>query len=361
MRNIIFRPTNNCNLRCSYCYDKNNHNTCLDTVRNNATELFKREEENLIESIDKLFDGEENPSITFHGGEPLLINSKILDEFCSEIIKNRNLKMVIQTNGTLIDENVIELFKKYKFHVGLSLDGCSEKQNRARVFPNGVNSFDRVMDRIKLLQDNSVKFGIIMSINKAHEGCEEDLYNFIADNKLNCNIRPVFANDSETSSQVMSIDDYSKFFNNLFDIWFDDVEKRVDTHQVLELYRALRKAIDIRYRDRTCSNSNNCFKNFISLDVLSNLYACNRLYGVDKFYYGNLKVDSMDDINKKIDALLEERNKAIRSSCENCSQLNKCYGGCPAESYGMYKDILHPTVECQVDQKVLKHVRGRLV
>ena len=127
MRTVVFRPTNNCNLSCSYCYDKNNHFLNENTIMNNATELFRREENNILYSLDKLFEGESNPRIIFHGGEPLLVHSSVLDEFCDKISKNRNIVMSIQTNGTLINEKVIDLFKKYNFKVGISLDGCDER------------------------------------------------------------------------------------------------------------------------------------------------------------------------------------------------------------------------------------------
>ena len=85
MRTVIFRPTNKCNLRCTYCYDKNNHRCGIESIRKSATELFKKEEENLLESFNKLYEGEDNPKIIFHGGEPLIIDSKVLDDFLEEL------------------------------------------------------------------------------------------------------------------------------------------------------------------------------------------------------------------------------------------------------------------------------------
>lgn len=360
MKTVIFRPTNKCNLRCTYCYDKNNHNCDEDKIKKNATELFKSEEQNIINSLDKLYANEKNPRIIFHGGEPLLIKSSVLDNFLKIITKDRKLKVNIQTNGTLIDEEIIELFKKYNFCVGLSLDGCNEIQNSSRIYPNGRNSLQTVLDKIKMLQNNDVKFGIIMSINKSHIGCENDLYNFIASNNLSCNIRPVFSSDKETAKQVMTTDEYANFFNNMFDIWYNDEEKKVSTRQITEFYQKLREIIDPNFKDRTCNTSNRCFKDFISLDVMSNLYACNRLYGIDKFYYGNLKYDSMETIQKKIEMLLEEREKSINNKCGNCERLNKCNGGCPAESYDIYGDILHPAPECEINQKVLKYIGAKI-
>jgi uncharacterized protein len=361
MRTVVFRPTNNCNLRCTYCYDKNNHNEKVDRIRKNANDKFENEFDNLIKDFKILFKDERYPKIIFHGGEPLLIYPNNLKLFCNELNKNiNNIDYSIQTNGTLINSETIDLFKKEKFHVGVSLDGCNENENKCRIFINGKNSFKPVMKNIKLLKDNNVKFGVIMSINKDHIGNEEKLYDFISDENISCNIRPVFASNPDSISKVMNEEEYATFFNNLFDIWFDDKEGKVSTHQVTELYDALKEVIKDNYESNLCSNSDNCFRNFISLDVDSNLYACNRLYGKEKFYYGNLKEISMEEVKEKIDNLLEERRKSISSSCSNCNSFNNCHGGCPAESYDIYEDILHKSNMCKVKSLVREHIKERV-
>ena len=361
MKTVVFRPTNSCNLRCTYCYDKNNHGTDEGTIRKNATELFKKEENDIIRSLSILYTGEKKPHIIFHGGEPLLIETKALDNFCKRLQDETGVTFSIQTNATLITDEVMELFKRYRFEVGLSLDGCNEIQNQARIFPNGHNSFNAVLNNIKKLQDNKIKFGVIMSITNAHKNSEWQMYDFIANQDISCNIRPVFASDTNDISQIMTAEEYARFFNNLFDIWFNDEKKKVKTHQIFEIYQALKKELDPTYRDKSCNSSNRCFKDFISMDVLSNLYACNRLYGIDKFYYGNLKTDSIELINEKIEALLNERNNAIKTSCASCDVLEDCYGGCPAESYDIYKDILHPSANCKVKKLVASHVKEKLL
>ena len=120
-------------------------------------------------------------------------------------------------NGTLINDEVIDFFKEHNFSVGISLDGCNERQNQARVYPSGKNSFGTVLRNINKLQENDVKFGVIMSITKAHKDCEKQLYDFIGEKKLSCNVRPVFASDVNDTSHVMSVEEYANFFSNLFD------------------------------------------------------------------------------------------------------------------------------------------------
>lgn len=358
MKTVIFRPTNSCNLACTYCYDKNNHEL-ESKVINCVSKKFAKEFNNILESLDKIFRNEKRKQLIFHGGEPLLIKPDLLDKFCNEL-KNRNIRMGIQTNGTLITDDIIEIFKKYKFSVGISLDGCNEKQNCKRIYSNGSSSFEKVIKNIKKLQDKKVKFGIIMSIGKQHIGCEKEIYDFIGDNNYSCNIRPVFATDESMINEVMTEEEYINFFDNLFDIWFNDKEKKVRTHQVNELYTSLKKEINSEYIDRLCSNSNNCFKNFICLDIDSNLYSCNRLYGIDEFYYGNLKEISMDEVEEKIKRIQNKRNRYIKKECGECKEYKKCYGGCPAEAYDLYKDIKHKAPICNIKKEISKHIKEEI-
>lgn len=362
MRTVIFRPTNSCNLRCTYCYDKDNHNQNVTEIRKKANEKFEQEYDNLQKDFRILFEEEKRPQIIFHGGEPLLIYPKNLDLFCQDLNKSiDNVGYSIQTNGTLIDNEVIDLFKKHHFRsIGVSLDGCNERQNANRIFINGKNCFNTVMNKIHLLKDNNIRFGVIMSVGKEHIGSEKELYNFIGKENLSCDLRPVFASDEDSVSKVMNDEEYSNFFNRLFDIWFDDDKRIVRTHGISELYHILKEELVPSYRDHLCSNSDNCFRNFISLDVDSNLYSCNRLYGVNDFYYGNLKNISMDEVMKKADALLEKRNKAINKECSSCDRLSRCHGGCIAESYDVYKDIEHKTSMCKSKELIRNHVKRRV-
>ena len=361
MRTVIFRPTNSCNLRCTYCYDKDNHGEKVIEIRKKANEKFEQEYDNLQKDFRILFNNEKRPNLIFHGGEPLLIYPKNIDSFCNDLNRDiSNIKYSIQTNGTLIDKNNIDVFKKYNMNVGVSLDGCNEKQNVNRIFINGKNSFNVVMNKIKLLKDNNVRFGLVMSLVKEHIGGEKQLYDFIGKENLSCDIRPVFASSKDDLSKVMTDEEYSYFFNNLFDIWFDDKDTKVGTHGIVELYHALKEELKPDYSPHLCSESNDCFKNFISLDVDSNLYACNRLYGVNKFYYGNLKSTNMDEVNKKSEELLEIRNNAIKKECSLCNNYSRCYGGCIAESYDLYKDIEHKSSMCKTKKIIKEHVRKRV-
>ncbi len=360
MRTIVFRPTNDCNLRCKYCYDANSHiNSCSDVIKS-SNDVFEKEYDQLLKDFEIIYDDNKHLHLIFHGGEPLLIKSYNIDRLCTDLKSIGDIEYSIQTNGTLINKDIIEVLKKHNFKVGISLDGCNEKQNSERVFSNEKNSYNVVMNKIRLLQEEDIKFGIIMSIAKQHTGCEQELYNFIGNNNLYCNVRPIFADPNTCSSTVMTGEEYSTFFNNLFDIWFNDKDKKVNTNQIMDFKIALKEVIYKNYHKNRCSTQNNCFENFISLDVHSNLYACNRLYGNKEFYYGNLKENSYDDIKKKIEKLTSLRQSLIEKSCGDCEIYDKCYGGCPAEAYRVSGDIGEKSPLCKIKKLTREHIYGEV-
>jgi uncharacterized protein len=67
----------------------------------------------------------EKDSFVLFGGEPLLVPERDLEELWSWGLKHFG-KNGIQTNGSLINDVHIRLFKEYKVHVGISIDGPEE-------------------------------------------------------------------------------------------------------------------------------------------------------------------------------------------------------------------------------------------
>ena len=332
MRNItiIFRTTNSCNLDCKYCYDKENHRQ-----KDMENKYFKAKIPSIINNIKYLWkDKKAKCEIIFHGGEPLVINPENYEELISEIKKEYPKAIIsIQTNGTLINEKFIKLFKKYNIHLGISLDGYNEITNKNRVFCNGNNSFNIVIKNIEMLKNNNVKFGIIMTLTSEVLGKEKELYEFISKNKLKCNIRPAFKSN-DLNVDYMTDEQYFEFFKILFMIWINDQEKKVKITQIRELYDEFAKVLEPTYNNKSCSNSGKCFYDFISLDCEGNLYSCNRTYNNKDFYYGKISELSEEELKKKMAQRICERKILINNSqCKDCELFDECHGGCPANGY----------------------------
>jgi len=101
-----------CNLGCRYCYQN---------PQREAGNFGKRYS---LEAMKEAILKEGGPFALF-GGEPLLLPRKELEDLWSwgyEKFKSNS----IQTNGILIDDEHIRLFRKYRVRVGISIDGPGE-------------------------------------------------------------------------------------------------------------------------------------------------------------------------------------------------------------------------------------------
>lgn len=133
-RTIFLMLTNQCNLRCSYCYEINKHkaeirvDTALQTIRQD------------IEKNCNIF---KDFTIVFHGGEPFLsfnIMSYIADVIWSEYT-DIPIVCTATTNGTLVTAKEKKWLteNRHRFVCILSLDGGRETHNR-----NRCNSYDNI-------------------------------------------------------------------------------------------------------------------------------------------------------------------------------------------------------------------------
>ena len=352
---IILRTTNNCNLACKYCYDKENGHHPEASDR-----MFLENINHIVDYIQKIrINTNDATKVILHGGEPLLISATTYNIFFRALTeKIGKIALSVQTNGTLLSEEIIELFKKYNVSIGISLDGSDEFQNANRVYKNNTNSFKKVFETIKLLNNTKTKFGIIMTVTKNNIGHERDIYNFILDNHIYCSIRPAFPTYNGDNETIMTNQEYENFFKNLFDIWYHDNSKKVRLRQILDIYDEFIKVIDAKKYRCSCSNSKNCFGNFLSLDINGDVYSCNRTYHLSEFFLGNLNETSIKDILKKCQELKRDREQYIKKSeCINCKLYRFCYGGCPANSYELYRNYRLPYQHfCEANRNIHNYI-----
>lgn len=153
-QNLTFIVTEDCNLRCKYCYVT--HKTKgkrldIETAKKFIDYILTTEQIVKPEAV----------VLDFIGGEPLL-EAELIEEIC-DYFKIRayeegvswywNYRINISTNGiNYDDEKVQRLIKKNedKISIGITIDGTKEKHDLQRVFPDGSGSYNAVYRNIKL-------------------------------------------------------------------------------------------------------------------------------------------------------------------------------------------------------------------
>lgn len=148
--------SNLCNFSCKYCH-------VFKIVKNEAPMKIMSYEtmEAYIESFVSLLrqNGETSLTLSIYGGEPL-INKKNLFKSI-EKYQNKyqgiNINWVVNTNGSLLTENVSEFFKQHDIDVHLSIDGFEETHNKNRIDKFGKPTFNRVEKALNLIQKHGLR------------------------------------------------------------------------------------------------------------------------------------------------------------------------------------------------------------
>jgi uncharacterized protein len=180
---VIIQATSFCNLDCDYCYLPDR-------------QLKKRFSLDLIEPIFKKiftsrFLGEEF-TVCWHAGEPLAVPIAFYETALTKIdaldrafnIKNCQINQSIQTNGTLINQDWCDLFKKYPIHVGISLDGPAFIHDAHRKTRTGLGTHASTMRGISYLKKNDIYFNIIAVITQDSLNYPDEIFNFFMENGI---------------------------------------------------------------------------------------------------------------------------------------------------------------------------------
>lgn len=187
---VTLFPTNNCNLRCSYCYafggegggngeplrrmDLRVAQRAIDLIARNAKERAA-EGENI-----------RNFLVSIHGnGEPFCAFDLIqkIVWYGQDMAEELEIPVVFNaaTNGVLSEEQLD--FVIANFHsVNISFDGLPAFQNANRPMAGGRGSFGQVDHTMRRLVEAGVDFGIRTTVTAAMVDSMPEIVAFVADN-----------------------------------------------------------------------------------------------------------------------------------------------------------------------------------
>lgn len=145
-----------CNIACTYCYEGEARS--VEELQG----AIKYDLEAILRTAGRL-----NQKFTTFGGEPLLFPLDDLEKIFSFGF-NKFKGNGVQTNGTLITEDHIKLFKRYNVHVGISIDGPADLNDARRVgsLASTRRATGRTEENIKKLCEAQIVPSIISTIHR---------------------------------------------------------------------------------------------------------------------------------------------------------------------------------------------------
>lgn len=340
---LIKPASSSCNLKCKYCFyfDEVNHRD----IPNYG--IMKKETMELL--IDKALNhATELTTITFcfQGGEPTCANIQYFKNFTHYVDSKKQsyhiIQYSIQTNATLLNDEWFNLFKKYHFLVGISLDGYQENHNYFR-----GDTFKTILKNIQILKQRNIEYNILTVLTHELSKKPEKLYNFYKKHDFKyiqlIPCLPSLNDDNEQNKYSLTPKDFANFYISFFNLWLDDYKKGI--------YRSITLFDNIipmyaNIRPSQCGMLGNCAMQFV-IESNGNIYPCD-FYALDQYLLGNIHHDSYEAILKRenLRKFFELKPKGSLA-CDQCEFFGMCHKNCKRlqgayydENYCGYQEFL---------------------
>lgn len=299
--------TFNCNLACTYCYEKGavlKTKSISESKSNDICEFIFRYVE---------YYNAKNIWIVFTGGEPLINYQAILD--ISNTLYNKydnkeniNFSFSIVSNGTIkLKDDVIDKLVKYGLkHFQISLDGPKEIHNKRRLAT--FDSHARTIEFIKHCAEKEIEVAIRTTVDKENIQHYEKMLNELAEIDV---IRKskVCINVYETEETLCERCERLSLNNNSV------------LPQAIQIVK--KSCFELASRKRFYKGCMSFVEVGLFIDPDGNLYKCGGMLG-----YENEIVGSIYNLDNTIINVKEYIDKKISEECKKCNLFPFCVGGC---------------------------------
>lgn len=298
---FTFWVTEECNLRCRYCYVSKkpvimNEQTIENCIKFTETIMLENEDKELL--------------ITFHGGEPLLNFKavKYLTEYLSNRYKERAV-FELTTNGTVFNEEIYAFLIRYKFRISVSLDGTRECNDLNRIRSDGGSSYDETMKTLKYFKQYNYDIRIRMTINASNVHLFSDSF--------------IYLFHQNAGVIAFAIDTYHKNYDNQFWNVFEFEIQKIMTYLKRKDFQWYQYYINIIRQcylspKALCSGGTDSFH----IDGKGGLYPCMSAVQNSELRIGNVETGIDRVLLEKLQAI----NKKSNPGCEKCAAKKICDG-----------------------------------
>ena len=357
--NLIVKTTRRCNLRCSYCHDWRSRGRPMDfEVLANLTAKAMQH------------DGQRVVNFIWHGGEPFLLGMDYFKKAMS--LQERFLqdkKFVInsiQTNGTLLTQEWCEFLKRNRFTVGVSIDGPEEVHNLNRSYASGKGSYQDIKQKLRLLEDNHVAYGMLMVLNQnTGRLTPKQIFDFIIHDLgvKNFSFLPAVPDNipgeitgENAASDFYPMEEYADFMKGIFDYWMDLDDPDVKIREIDGLMRSAMGA-----NPQVCTLAGNCIGENFHIEANGDVYHCDKYVGLPEYHLGNIVDDTFAQIkdSQKIQGLVAEEQQRI-TKLRKCPNFETCNGGCPHDRFIATRYDKGFTGECCGQSDLIDHIKSRI-
>lgn len=322
---LLIKPASaDCNLRCEYCF-------YLDHCALYPKHRVHRMSDEVLEKMISSYMATPQPQYAFgwQGGEPTLMGVDFFRRV-TELQKRHgrtgaSVANGLQTNATLIDEEMARHFAEYRFLCGVSLDGPAEIHDRFRRGPAGRGSHADVLRGIERLRGCGAEVNILTLVSSANVHRGREVYEYLCDRgHYYHQYIPCVEFDDSGALLPFAIEgeQWGDFLCEVFDAWYEADTRRVS----IRLFDSiLASMVDNVYN--ICHMGRNCCRYFV-VEYNGDIYPCD--FFVDK----RLRIGNVADTEwegaagSRLYQGFGKRKTEWNTLCSTCPFEAYCSGDC---------------------------------
>jgi radical SAM protein with 4Fe4S-binding SPASM domain len=336
---VVVNLTTTCNLRCKYCFAD-----C-------DSEGEFMQEDVMRALIKQMFDMP-SPLIIFElqGGEPLchLAGMKCFVELSEELKKNTDKKVQYRTvtNCTLIDDEFLELAKKYDIKICISVDGPGYMTNQVRINAEGQGVFEQIIAGVKRIKESGLEIdGAVCTLGKHNINYPREIVEFFDELKISFKPRPANVLGREIRSNTTTQPgQWAAAYKQMHQVSQGKQVENFAIHIHEEnVYTPIRDYICLRY---PCGAA----REVISANPDGSIYPCDGFKGEQDFNIGNVLTSHIKDmLHQEWVEKIRDRTHQDIAQCSKCMFRAMCCSCCYS-AYGAFGTIYREDPHC-VDRK----------
>jgi len=324
---FIIDITKSCNFDCIYCFRKREcHNTItFEQLQKILESIYCYCENHNVDAI----------CIQMWGGEPLIAFDKI--EYVHRFFSDSRVKckIDIETNCTLITDEIARRLWEMKVSIGVSVDGSQRTHDYQRMFLGKKSSFESVKNGISHLKKyygNAIssltvvtKYNVDYLKEMLNEmifilGLRSFKFNIVRDNR-----------NAEEGGLTPSLSQIQLFYEELINEMLSYYQMGIvisEGNIAVRLSNLLKSSTENYCCSKGCSGG----KRLVSIDFNGDVYPC------ELTDFKELKLSNVENEEPFQTRLFHEKSNLFnfekkKEECKNCPWQCYCFGGCSSRLY----------------------------
>lgn len=321
---LLIKPVSaDCNLRCRYCF-------YLDHLDFYPGKKHRMSDETL-EAIIRTY-----LSVPLHehiflwqGGEPTLMGLEFFERVAE--LQDRysppggRVSNGLQTNATLLTDELARHLKAREYLVGVSIDGPPEIHDEYRLTAHGRATHEQVIAGLETLRKHGVECNVLCVVTQANAPHGKEMYRYLKSLGFDFHqYIPCVEFDPAGALADFAVDGeaWGQFLSDVFEEWRKSDTRRVSVRQFDSIVNKL-----VLGRPTLCPMDTNCCQYFV-VEFSGDVYPCD-FFVRSELSLGNVRSHAWVE-------MLEEpkyvefgaRKPRWHSDCQRCEYLELCAGDC---------------------------------